>query len=94
MQARHRRPVAIHGELFAADDVDGAMVAAGIGVDPATVRHAWDGTGRAVLAEATLSCRTIRTSGSAAAAGFHTEHLGHLLGEMQWMQRTYPGLEW
>jgi len=26
--------------------------------------------------------------------GFHTEHLGHLLTEMQWMQRSYPGLEW
>ena len=26
--------------------------------------------------------------------GFHTEHLGHLLSELQWMQRTYPGLEW
>jgi ring-1,2-phenylacetyl-CoA epoxidase subunit PaaC len=27
-------------------------------------------------------------------AGYHTEHLGYLLGELQWMQRTYPGLEW
>jgi ring-1,2-phenylacetyl-CoA epoxidase subunit PaaC len=26
--------------------------------------------------------------------GFHSEHLGHLLAEMQWMQRSYPGLEW
>jgi ring-1,2-phenylacetyl-CoA epoxidase subunit PaaC len=26
--------------------------------------------------------------------GYHTEHLGYLLTEMQWMQRTYPGLEW
>lgn len=26
--------------------------------------------------------------------GFHTEHLGHLLTEMQWMQRSHPGLEW
>jgi ring-1,2-phenylacetyl-CoA epoxidase subunit PaaC len=26
--------------------------------------------------------------------GYHTEHLGHLLAEMQWMDRTYPGMEW
>lgn len=82
------------GELFVADDVDEAMVAAGIGVDPATLREAWLARVTAVIDEATLEVpeeSIVRTGGR---TGFHSEHLGHLVSEMQWMQRTYPGLEW
>jgi ring-1,2-phenylacetyl-CoA epoxidase subunit PaaC len=82
------------GEMFTSDAVDLTMVEAGIGVDPPTLRDAWDGRVDAVLAEATLRRPEDPYQRTGGRSGFHTEHLGHLLGEMQWMQRTYPGLEW
>lgn len=82
------------GEMFAGDSVDAALAAEGIAPEPATLRPAWDETVGAVLAEATLA----RPEGSffhrGGRAGRHTEHLGHLLAEMQFLQRAYPGAEW
>lgn len=82
------------GEMFAGDAVDEQASQAGIGVDPATLQPAWEGRVHAVLAEATLAVPDDPYQRLGGRRGFHTEHLGHLLGEMQWMQRTYPGLEW
>jgi ring-1,2-phenylacetyl-CoA epoxidase subunit PaaC len=47
-----------------------------------------------VLAQASLSMPADPFQRSGGRHGFHTEHLGHLLAEMQWMQRSYPGLQW
>ena len=44
--------------------------------------------------EATLAAPDDGFQRSGGRVGLHSEHLGHLLGEMQWMQRTYPGLQW
>ncbi len=82
------------GEMFTPDAVDAAMMEQAVGVDPASLRPAWDGRVAAVLAEATLTGPDDPYQRIGGRSGFHTEHLGHLLGEMQWMQRTYPGLEW
>ncbi len=82
------------GEMVATDAVDAAMVERGIGVDPSSLRDVWDERIAAVLAEATLERPDDPYQRMGGRSGFHTEHLGHLLGEMQWMQRTYPGLEW
>jgi ring-1,2-phenylacetyl-CoA epoxidase subunit PaaC len=82
------------GEMFAADAVDAAMVGYDIGVDPSALRSVWDDRIAAVLSEATLEQPEDPYQRMGGRSGFHTEHLGHLLGEMQWMQRTYPALEW
>ncbi len=82
------------GEMFTADAVDAAAVRVGFGVDPVTLRPAWQGRVAAVLSEATLAQPGDPYQRLGGRSGFHTEHLGHLLGELQWMQRTYPGLEW
>lgn len=82
------------GELFETDELDAAMVAAGIGIDLAALRTAWDQRVDATLEAATLSRCDDDYQRSGGRRGFHTEHLGHLLGEMQWMQRSYPGLQW
>lgn len=83
------------GEMFASDEVDAAMVAAGIAPDPASLREEYDGIITRVLTEATL---TIPQSGFAHKGGrtgkMHTEHLGHLLTQMQWLQRAYPDASW
>lgn len=83
------------GELFTGDAVDAEMVAAGIAPDPASLRSDYDAIMAEVMAEATLS---IPKSGFAHKGGrdgrMHTEHLGHLLTSMQWLQRAYPGARW
>ena len=82
------------GEPFIGDQVDDAMVQRGIGVDPGRLRAAWSETVESVLEEGTLRVPNdpyVRLGGR---VGYHTEHLGHLLGEMQWMQKTYPGMNW
>lgn len=62
--------------------------------EAAEYRTAWDATIESVFAEATLTIPTDPYQRTGGRSGFHTEHLGHLLAEMQWMQRSYPGLQW
>lgn len=81
-------------EMFTADDVDVEATAAGIGVDPASLREAWYSRVDETLTAATLSQCEDDYQRKGGRTGFHTEHLGHLLSEMQWLQRSYPGLQW
>ena len=60
----------------------------------ASYRPSWDRRIGAVLEEATLSPPDDPFQRAGGRSGFHSEHLGPLLAEMQWMQRSYPGLEW
>jgi len=80
-------------ELFSMDAVDQAVLADSVGVDMAALRPEWDRRIDAVLAEATLS-RPQGSIRSAGKQGTHSEHLGHILSEMQFLQRAYPGMEW
>ena len=57
-------------------------------------REAWESTVGSTLSEATLDVPVDPYQRTGGRSGFHTEHLGLLLAEMQWMQRSYPGLEW
>ncbi|MDC7788328.1 phenylacetate-CoA oxygenase subunit PaaC [Rhodoplanes sp. TEM] len=82
------------GELFETDDVEREMIAAGIAVDPAALRDTWRGTVSAVLARATLTMPEDGWMQSGGRGGRHSEHLGHLLAELQSMQRTIPGATW
>lgn len=83
------------GELFLSDDVDAAMVEAGIAPDPATLRDEYDALVGRVIAQATLTLPDGRFTHKGGKTGYmHTEHLGHLLTSMQWLQRAYPGAEW
>lgn len=81
-------------ELFVMDDVDAAAIAAGAGVDKAALRAAWDARVDAVLAESTLARPASRRAIVGGRVGRHSEHLGHLLSEMQFLQRAYPGATW
>ena len=49
---------------------------------------------KAVLTEATLTTPEDGWMHSGSKEGRHTEHMGHLLSELQYMQRAYPGCEW
>jgi ring-1,2-phenylacetyl-CoA epoxidase subunit PaaC len=81
-------------ELFATTDSETALVKEGVAVDRSLLRDNWNKQIDAVLKEATLSRPGVNWSVKGGRQGIHTEHLGHMLAEMQFMQRAYPGLEW
>ncbi|HHS95474.1 MAG TPA: phenylacetate-CoA oxygenase subunit PaaI [Phaeodactylibacter sp.] len=81
-------------ELFEMDEVDKTMIDAGIGVDLLDIKKKWQDNVAEVVQEATLKLPESTWMHSGGRKGFHTEHLGHILSEMQYMQRAYPGVEW
>jgi ring-1,2-phenylacetyl-CoA epoxidase subunit PaaC len=81
-------------ELFAEDDLDRAMAKAGIAPRLSDVHAAWSARIDAILAEATLERPVDRPHAWHGKRGQHSEHLGYLLAEMQYMQRAYPGARW
>jgi len=83
------------GEMFQGDAVDAAMAEAGIAPDPASLRADFDALVEKVLSEATLDIPKGGFAHKGGRSGYmHTEHLGHLLATMQWLQRAYPGASW
>ena len=82
-------------EMFIADEVDVAMAGEGIGVDPAELREEWEQAVTGELDRATLVVPDPDTpQNTGGRHGFHTEQLGRMLAEMQWLQRSHPGLRW
>jgi len=82
------------GELFEADALDRALIDTGVLPDPARLRPAWDAAISDTLTRATLTRPSDSWMQSGGRLGRHTEHLGHLLAEMQFLQRAYPGAAW
>jgi ring-1,2-phenylacetyl-CoA epoxidase subunit PaaC len=82
------------GEMFAVDDAERGLIDAGIAVDPAGLKAEWLKTVRGVIAEATLALPEINWMQQGGRIGHHSEHLGHLLSELQSLQRTFPGASW
>ena len=79
-------------ELF--DPVDCAGRLMGVAADPAALRPAWQGYLTEVLSAATCHLPEPRWRSRGGRAGLHTEHLGHLLAEMQHLHRSHPGATW
>jgi ring-1,2-phenylacetyl-CoA epoxidase subunit PaaC len=82
------------GELFMADDIDREVAAAGLGVDPSTLADAWRAQVSDILKRATLTIPDVGYMQRGGREGRHTEHLGHLLSEMQIVARSHPGASW
>jgi ring-1,2-phenylacetyl-CoA epoxidase subunit PaaC len=82
------------GEMFEADDSERGLIDAGIAIDPETLRPRWLETVSNVLSEATLTLPQSDWMQQGGRDGRHSEHLGHLLSELQSMQRTFPGATW
>jgi ring-1,2-phenylacetyl-CoA epoxidase subunit PaaC len=85
---------AFTGEMFAVDDSERGLIDAGIAVDPETLRATWLETVSRVLDEATLARPQNDWMQQGGRDGRHSEHLGHLLSELQSMQRAFPGATW
>ncbi|WP_119354338.1 1,2-phenylacetyl-CoA epoxidase subunit PaaC [Azohydromonas sediminis] len=83
-----------HAELFDADDVDAAAQASGLGPSVAVLKEPWLAEMRALLDDATLAMPPEGRFVSTGRRGVHSEHLGYILAEMQYLQRAYPGGAW
>jgi ring-1,2-phenylacetyl-CoA epoxidase subunit PaaC len=81
-------------ELFDAGWLSPDLIASGVAVDPASLEASALGWVRAVLAEATLVEPTVRPAVSTGRTGRHTEVLGRVLAEMQYLARSHPGATW
>lgn len=81
-------------ELFMTTDSELVLVKEGVAVDRALLADTWNKQVDAVLIEATLHRPGVDWSVTGGRQGIHTEHFGHMLAEMQFLQRAYPGLEW
>lgn len=82
------------GEFFVDDDVDKVLNFAGIAPLPSSFKDKWDATTKSVLREATLILPQSDYVHKGGKKGIHTEYLGHILSEMQFLQRAYPGSNW
>ena len=81
-------------ELFTADEVDLDMAAQKVAPDIAALKLKWNARIDEVLREATLKRPADTAYPWHGKSGRHTEHLGYLLAEMQFLQRAYPGAQW
>ncbi len=81
-------------ELFEVDESEQSLIDAGIAADRPALKADWERYVHSVLNEATLETPDGQWSIRGGREGMHTEHLGYLLAELQFMQRAYPGLEW
>lgn len=82
------------GEMFEADAVEQALVPGGTAPDPSGLRQPWLDAVDATLDEATLTRPDWGWMQRGGRRGVHSEHLGYLLAEMQFLQRAYPGAAW
>ena len=99
-ESRDRIQIAINDlwtytdELFHQTEADKAMIAEGIGVDTLKLKDAYYKQIAEVLTEATLEVPELNYFQKGGKQGIHTEHLGYLLAELQYMQRAYPNMTW
>lgn len=82
------------GEMFAADELDTWAADAGIGPALPSLADEWHSYVTAAFEEATLEQPAGEWMASGGKQGSHTEHLGYILADMQFMQRAYPGASW
>jgi ring-1,2-phenylacetyl-CoA epoxidase subunit PaaC len=83
------------GEMLLADAIDNLLVEAGIAPDSAAIKAQWQAHVGATLKEATLDCPPMDSyMQQGGKQGLHTEQLGFLLAEMQFLPRAYPDAVW
>jgi ring-1,2-phenylacetyl-CoA epoxidase subunit PaaC len=82
------------GELFEMDQVDEEMLDVGVGVDNIQLKVKWDELINSNLKKAKLKRPLDGYMATGSKNGIHTEHLGFLLAEMQFLPRAYPNAKW
>jgi ring-1,2-phenylacetyl-CoA epoxidase subunit PaaC len=82
------------GELFELAGSELRLMSEKIGVDSSKLKEPWLDKVKEIFAEATLPVPEKTFMQTGGKEGKHTEHLGYILTELQYMQRAYPGCEW
>ena len=82
------------GEMFVLDENDNTLIAQGIAVDVSALKDKWLEKVNGILGRAGISLPTETYMQVGSAKGIHTEYLGHILSEMQYLQRAYPDAKW
>ncbi|NTJ68066.1 phenylacetate-CoA oxygenase subunit PaaC [Agrobacterium rhizogenes] len=82
------------GEMFVGDATDAALVKTGVIPEPQSLKPGWDELVSDALVEATLKRPADGFMHKGGRRGVHTEHLGYILAELQFLQRAYPGATW
>ncbi len=94
LQAALERLWRFTGEMFVDDALTARLEAAGFPPLAGGLKPAWEKEVTAALKEAGVSPPAPKQMITGGRIGHHGEHLGHLLAELQFLQRAYPGLEW
>ena len=81
-------------ELFHLDEAEQELVSNGIIPSITEIREEWNSNVQRVFEEATLTIPTNNWKHSGGRSGMHSEHLGYILAELQYMQRAYPNMQW
>lgn len=81
-------------ELFQTTTADDAMIAAGVAPDMLQLREYYYEKVEELLTTATLEIPEVEYFQKGGKEGFHSEHMGYILADMQYMQRTYPDSKW
>ncbi|MDM3872496.1 1,2-phenylacetyl-CoA epoxidase subunit PaaC [Porticoccus sp. W117] len=81
-------------EMFDMDELETGLAAQGVAVDRTALREQWQQIVKEVTDEATLTLPDHDIAIRGGRTGIHTEHLGYLLAELQYVQRAYPGNTW
>jgi ring-1,2-phenylacetyl-CoA epoxidase subunit PaaC len=81
-------------ELFEADELDREAAASGFGVDPSILRGEFDAAVNEVISRATLTKPADSFGQRGGKSGRHSEWMGHMLAQMQFLQRAYPDARW
>lgn len=81
-------------EIFYEDEVDAQLKEEGIIPDMSGLKEEWESYVKRIFDEATLEIPDNNWKQEGGRKGLHTEHLGYILAELQYMQRAYPGMEW
>jgi len=82
------------GELFEMTAIEETLCSEGIAVDRRALQPIWDNYVQQFLKTCDINFAPSQKLVVGGREGLHTEHLGHMLAEMQYLQRTYPGLSW
>ena len=82
------------GELFEINKKDAVMIKQKIGVERSSLKSDWDVLVNDIFSEATVNRPKDEFMYSGGRDGIHTEHLGHMLSDMQYLQNAYPDAKW
>jgi ring-1,2-phenylacetyl-CoA epoxidase subunit PaaC len=82
------------GELFEMLEWEAQLVEAGIAVDRSSLQAPWDAYVQKFLAVSEIDYQDSKLQIRGGRNGIHTEHLGQMLCEMQYLQRSYPNMNW